>query len=204
MLRQRIRARSSRLGELAGLVLAAILALALLWYGLMCLLLALGVDSGFINTISGYRTAFNFLAGLEQADLDGATRPILAGAGLLAFLIFGFLAFKALPSPYLARQDLDLGDGDDQRGVTTVEARALERLAECSSKSHPAVASSQARATAERLELDVDLLRADSLGPDLEEIRERVRIALSDHNLPPRPVDVTMVGFQPTQRRELS
>lgn len=202
MLRQRIRARSSRLGELAGLVLAAILALALLWYGLMCLLLALGVDSGFINTISGYRTAFNFLAGLEQADLDGATRPILAGAGVLAFLIFGFLALKALPSPYLARQDLDLGD--DERGATTVEARALERLAECSSRSHPAVVSSQARATAERLELDVDLLRADSLGPDLKEIRERVRIALSDHNLPLRPVDVTMVGFQPTQRRELS
>lgn len=201
MLRQRVRTHSSRLGRAAGLILAGIVALALLFYGLMMLLAALGADPGFINTISGYRTAFNFLAGLGVDDLDGVTRPILAGAGLLAFLVFGFLAYKALPSPYLARQDLDLSD--EEHGAVVVEARALERLAESSTASHPAVASTAARATAGRLELDVDLLRAESLGPDLEEIRERVRSALADHELPMRPVDVTMVGFQANQRREL-
>lgn len=202
MFRQRIRARSSLVGKAAPLILAVILAAALLWYGLMTLLLAFGLKSDIVNTISGYRTIFDFLTGLGGDDFGGATRAIMAAVGLLSFLVFGYLALKALPTPYLARQDLDLLS--DERGVVVVGARAIERLAESSSSSHPAVASATARATSDRLELDVGLLRGDSLGTDLEEIRDRVRTALSDHQLPPRPVDVTLVGFDPPQRRELS
>lgn len=201
MLRQRIRSRSSRLGA-AGQVPTVLLSLALIWYGLMAILLSVGVDPGLIDTISGYRTAFDFLAGLVPDDIDSTVRLIVAGAGVLAFLIFGYLAIKAFPTPYLARQDFDL-DVSGQRGTLVIGARALERLAETASGSHPAVSTIRARATAERIELDVGLVRAERLGTDLGEIRERVRTALSDHELPLRPVDVTLAGFESHQRREV-
>jgi hypothetical protein len=40
-------------------LLALLVGLALLWYGLMALLLAVKVSSGTANSLSGYRTAYN-------------------------------------------------------------------------------------------------------------------------------------------------
>ena len=52
MLRQRLRFRSSPLAYL-GRVLLAVLGAALVWYGLMLLLLALKVDPETVNDLSG-------------------------------------------------------------------------------------------------------------------------------------------------------
>ena len=200
MPRQRIRLRRSRTGAV-GLVLSALLGAALIWYGLMVLLLAFGTDPGFVDQISGYRTAFDYLAGLTPTDIDSTTRAIVAGAGLLCFLIFGYLAYRSLPRSYLARHAVEL-EGSEH-GTLTVEAGALERLAEVSSCGHPAVASARGRTTEERIELDLTLLRMDRVGADLAEVRERVREALAEHGLPARPVDLTLTDFQSKQRREL-
>jgi len=127
MPRQRVRERTSPLIILGRLV-TLLFALALIWYGLMTLLLALKVSPSTVNSISGYRTAFDWLSGLSPTKVDGAvTRGIVAGAGVLAFLVFGYLALKQLPRPYLARRTLDLTS--DERGEVTVEPRAIERVA---------------------------------------------------------------------------
>ena len=128
MLRQRLREDTSPL-MLVGRVVTLLFALALVWYGLMTVLLALKVSPSTVNDISGYRTAFDWLTGLKPADVDGGrTRAIVAGVGVLAFLVFGYLAFKQLPRPYRARRDLDLVA--DDHGEVIVEPRAVERLAE--------------------------------------------------------------------------
>ena len=200
MPRQRVRARSAPL-TLVGLALVVVLAAALVWYGLMTLLLALGVSPATIQTISGYRSVFDSLAGLTPADIDSTFRLIAAAAGVLTFVIFGFAFIKSLPRPYLARQGFELAD--DESGRLTVDARALERLAEICADSHPVVDSSRGRATERRIELDLTLRRADRLDSDLAEIRDRVREAIAEHGLPARPIDLTIVSFNTTTRREL-
>ena len=125
MPRQRLRERTSPLVSLGRLV-TLLFALVLIWYGLMTLLLALKMSPSTVNAISGYRTAFDWLSDLAPADVDGAsTRAIIAATGVAAFLVFGFLALKQLPRPYLARRDLDLSA--DDRGEVTVEPRAIEQ-----------------------------------------------------------------------------
>ena len=105
---------------LAGHLLTLLLALAMVWYGLMALLLAVKVSPSTVNSLSGYRTAFDWLSGLTPSDVGGATtRVIIAGAGVLAFLVFGFLAFKLLPRPYLARRELPLYS--EPQGYVTIE-----------------------------------------------------------------------------------
>ncbi|MBA3408537.1 MAG: hypothetical protein H0U06_10890, partial [Solirubrobacterales bacterium] len=71
MLRQRLRERTSPL-MLVGRLVTLVFALALVWYGLMTVLLALKVSPSTVNTISGYRTAFDWLSGLTPSDVDGA------------------------------------------------------------------------------------------------------------------------------------
>ena len=126
--RQRIRERPSVL-MVVGRIVPLVLALGLIWYGLMLVLLALKVSPSTVNSISGYRTAFNYLSGLTPDDVDGGvTRAIIAGSGIAAFLVFGYLAFKQLPRPYLARRELPLAA--DEHGEVSVEPRAIERIAE--------------------------------------------------------------------------
>ena len=89
VLRQRVRVRRSPLAIL-GRALALLLGLALIWYGLMLLLLALKTPRDTVESLSGYRAAFDWLAALQPPDVDGGvTRAIVAGAGLLAFVVFG-------------------------------------------------------------------------------------------------------------------
>jgi len=97
MPRQRIRQRNSPL-VFFGRLLTFLFAVALIWYGVMVVLGALKVAPSTLNSISGYRTAYNYLAGLTLHGVDdGTTRAIIAGAGCLAFLVFGYLAFKEIP-----------------------------------------------------------------------------------------------------------
>ncbi len=201
MLRQRLRERTSPLMFLGRLV-TLVFALALVWYGLMTLLLALKVSPSTVDTISGYRTAFDWLSGLSPADVDGATtRALIAAAGVVAFLVFGYLALKQLPHPYLARRDLELTA--DERGGVTVEPRAVERLAEVAATAHPAVTDARGRYSSDELSVDVTVRRARDLADTLHDAQRRVALALEQHELPAMPVNVTLTGYNRRHRREL-
>ncbi|MBV8954850.1 MAG: hypothetical protein JO153_06710 [Solirubrobacterales bacterium] len=201
MPRQRIRERPSVL-MVVGRIVPLVLALGLIWYGLMVLLLALKVSPSTINSISGYRTAFNYLSGLTPSDVDGGvTRAIIAGSGVLAFFVFGYLALKQLPRPYLARRELPLAT--DDHGEIHVEPRAVERLAEVAATMNPAVTDARGRYSVDDLSVDVSVRRARDLAEILQDTQRRVSDALQQHELPAMPVNVTLAGYDRRQRREL-
>ena len=202
MPRQRLRTRTSPLAAL-GRVVVALFALALIWYGLMTLLLAFKVSPDTVDSISGYRTVYDELARTSAADVrDQTTRLITGLAGLAALLIFGCLALKEIPRPYLARHDLDLLE--DDRGTVTVAPRAIEHMAEMAAEGHPFVASASGRYGGDDLAVAVTVRRAHDVADTLTDVRTRVRRALGDHDLPVVTVDVTLTGFDRKTRRELS
>lgn len=193
MPRQRLRERTSFF-MVAGRLLTLLLALAMVWYGLMALLLAVKVSPSTVNSLSGYRTAFNWLSGLTPSDVDGGTtRAIIAGAGVLAFLVFGFLAFKHLPRPYLARRELPLYS--EPQGYLTIEPRAVERLAEVAATSDSAISGARGRYSVDDLAVDVTVRRARDIATTLREAQSRVAHALAEHELPAMPINVTLAGF---------
>ena len=65
-----------------GRALLLLFAVALIWYGLMLVLLALGVAPETVDQISGYRTAYDYLAGLVPEDISDTTRIVVAASGL--------------------------------------------------------------------------------------------------------------------------
>ena len=198
--RQRIRERPSVL-MVVGRIVPLVLALGLIWYGLMLVLLALKVSPSTVNSISGYRTAFNYLSGLTPDDVDGGvTRAIIAGGGIAAFLVFGYLAFKQLPRPYLARRELPLVT--DEHGEVSVEPRAIERIAEVAASMHPAVTDARGRYSVDDLAVDVSVRRARDLATTLHDAQQRVADALEEHELPAMAVNITLTGYD-RQRREL-
>lgn len=201
MLRQRLRARTSPLA-LLGRIVVFVVACALVWYGVMLAWLALGGPASTIDSISGYRSAYDALAGLGENDLSGLARAVAAGAGLLAFLLFGYLAFKELPRPYLARHDLELTA--DERGTVDVEPRAIERVAESAASSHPAVASAAGRYATDHLTVGVTVRRARDVAETLEEAQRLVVEGLRTHDLPILPIHLTLTGFERKTRRELA
>jgi hypothetical protein len=199
--RQRIRARVSG-AVFTGNLLVTVIGLALIWYGLMVVLLAFKSSPSFVNDISGYRTAYDYLAGLEPSDITARVRLIAGLAGLAAFILFAFLAWKHLPRPYLARSDFLLGD--EQRGTLIVEPRAVERAAEAAAREHPAVSDSAGRYHADGVAVSVHVRRGTDLAGTLRDVQSRVLDALKRHDLPPLPVSVTLTGFDRQQRRELN
>src|SRR4051794_27930598 len=201
MPRQRLRERTSPL-VIVGRLITLVFALALVWYGLMTMLLAFKVSSRTVDSLSGYRTAFDWLSGLTPRDVDGgATRAIVAGAGLLAFFFFGYCALNQIPRPYLARRELDLSD--DDRGEVTVEPRAIERLAEVAAAGHPAVTDARGRYAIDDLSVDITVRRARDLADVLRESQERVIDALRRHELPAMPVNVVLTGYERRHRRDI-
>ncbi|MDQ6750152.1 MAG: hypothetical protein M3Z33_05285 [Actinomycetota bacterium] len=200
MLRQRLRLRHSPTLHL-GRVIVCLFALAVIFYGVMVMLLAFKVGGGSVNAISAYRDVYDFLADLKPGDVTPLRRAIAAGAGLLAFLICGYLALKQIPRPYLARQTLTLESVD--RGETSIEPRALERLAEVSAMGHPAVTSAAGRYGTDELTVGVEVHRGRELDETLRDVQRRVAAALYSHDLPATRIDVTLTGFDRQQRREL-
>ncbi len=200
MLRQRVRSRTSPL-VLIGRIIVALFSLALIWYGLMTLLLAFKVSPATVNSVSAYRTVYDKLAGLTSADVDGTRRAVIGVAGLAAFLICGLLALKQIPRPYLARHDLELHE--DRDGTVTVAPRAIEHLAETAAKGHPSVSAATGRYGGDDLAVAVTVRRAHDVAAALTDVRSRVRQALGDHDLPVLTVDVTLTGFDRKTRREL-
>lgn len=201
MIRQRIRVPGSRV-LLVGRVLTFLLALALIWYGLMLLLAGVGVASTTIDQLSGYRTAFDFLSGLTPGDVSVLAQVITAVAGALVFLIFLYLAYKALPRPRLARHEWRLSD--DERGRVGVDPRALERMAESAVAGHPAVSAASGRWGDDEVTVHVNVTRTSDLAETLRDLRTRVRDALEEHGLPERPVAVTLTGLDRPRQRELA
>ena len=201
MVRQRVRARSFPLARLAADALVVIFALALIWAGAMLVLLAFKASPDTVDGLSGYRTAYDYLAGLRPQDISASTRMIAAAGGLSACLIFGYLTWRAIPRPYLARSDLRLSS--DEHGIVDVDARTIERAAEIAALAHPAVAGARARYLTEDLALDINASRAEALAATLQDVHQRVRDSLARHELPPLPVNVTLVRLERTNRRDL-
>lgn len=198
MLRQRLRARSSSVAFLGTAVLVAV-ALLIIYYGAMLLALSLGVSPGTIDAISGYGSAYDSLAAIQAGDVDGTARLIAGIAGLVVLLVFGFLAYKELPRPYLARSDLRLHEGE--RGATEVGARAIERAAEAAALDQPAVSSAAGRYGTDELTVGVSISRASEIPDALRDVQRLVRESLERHDLPVLPVNVTLTGFDRTTRR---
>jgi len=201
MTRQRLRAHDSPLRFLGRVVLVLAL-LAPLWYGAMLVALALKVSPDAIDTISGYRTAFDFLADLEPDDVDGTMRLIAALSGVAALLVFGYLAWKEIPRPYLSRSDAALRT--DGRGALVVEPRAIERAAEVAASAHPWVSEARARYGDDEVTLDVRLDRTGDVAAELRAVQRRTRESLNRHGLPAMPVNVELAGFERKRRRELA
>lgn len=201
MLRQRLRIGTSPFVVLGRIVLV-LAALVLVWYGAMLVLLAFKVSPHTVNELSGYRHAYDYLAGLKPRDITGDTRLIAGLAGLGGLLVFGYLAFKELPRPHLTRSELRLVD--DERGVVDVAPRAIERAVEGAALEYDAIQNAAARYATDGLTINISVTRARTLPDILRAVRAQAHEQLAVHGLPDLPVNVTVTGFQRTRRRELA
>jgi hypothetical protein len=201
MTRQRVNLRAPALGHVVQ-ALTIVLALGLLWYGLMVVLLAVKVSPHTVNSLSAYRTLYDDVVGLKASDFTTLRRLIAGFAALLAFAVFVYLAFKAWPRPFLARGDVPLSD--DDRGTTVIQPRAIERVAELAACGNPDVTSASGRLGDEELNVGIDSRRASSAAATLRDVQERVRTELARHELPSLAVNVTLTGYDRQTRRELS
>ena len=200
MLRQRLRTRTRGFAFI-GQVLVFILACALVFYGAILALLALKVSPSSLNDVSAYRTVYDWLAGLRDSDVSDTRRIVVAGAGLLAFLLFGYLALKQVPRPYLARHQIELVN--EARGVVTVEPRAIERVAESAAAQHPAITAAAGRYGDSELAVGVSLRHAKGAAQTLTDVQAAIATALAQHGLPVVPIHLTLTGYERRTHREL-
>jgi hypothetical protein len=201
MLRQRLRVEGSTLATAVGRVLVALLGAAIAWYGLMTMLLAFKVSPSFVNDISGYRTAFDYLAGLEPGDITSTDRLIIAGVALVLALIALFLLWRGLPRPHLARHDLTVTESE--LGTTEIGPRAMERAVEVAALEHPAVVGARARLDDDGIALAITAREAATIVDTLHEVEERAFASLDRHQLELGRVDVTLAGYDSPNGREL-
>lgn len=202
-MRQRLRLRRSPL-RFVGRLLVFLFSLALIWYGLMGVLAAAGVAPGVLDGLSGYRSAYDFLAGLEEDDLSSLARTIAGVAGAVVFGVFAYLAFREVPRPRLSRHELELELAESDRGRVSIAPRALERVAESAAAGNAAVSGASGRWGDETLTVDVEVRRSSELREQLEDVQQRVIEALAEHGLPERKVSVTLARFDRPTRRELA
>lgn len=186
-----------------GTVLVVVLAAALIFYGGILLLLSVKAFSpSTLDGISGYRRVYDALAGLKESDLDDTLRLIVGALGLLAFLLFAYLAIKQIPRPHLARHDLDLPE--DERGTVTVAPRAIERIAETAALRHHSIADAAGRYGAGQLAVEVAVRHAATVPETLRETQQQVADALEQHGLPAARIQIILTGYERQTRRELS
>jgi hypothetical protein len=201
MIRQRINLHTPAFGYVVAL-LTCVLGVLWLWYGLMVVLLAVKVAPHTVNSLSAYRTLYNDAADLTRGDFTTQRRLIAGFAGLIVFLVFLYLAFKAWPRPYLARAEINLQD--DEHGTTNIEPRAIERVAELAACGNADVTAASGRLGDEELTVGVAARHASTAAETLRDVQQRVRSELERHDLPSLPVNVTLTGYDRQTRRELS
>jgi hypothetical protein len=200
MTRQRVHLRTPGLGQLVAL-LTLVLALALVWYGLMVALLAVKVSPHTVNSLSAYRTLYDDAVGLNRSDFTTLRRLVAGFAGLIAFLLFSYLAWKAWPRPYLTQE---ITVDEHRHGSTAVQPRAFERVAEIAARAHPDVTAASGRLGNDELTVRVDSPSAGVIAETLRDVHQRVEAELKRHELPNLPVNVTLTGYDRQTRRELS
>ncbi len=201
MIRQRVNLRVPLLAYLVrGLTI--LLGLALFWYGLMVVLGGVKVSPHTVNSLSAYRTLYHDAANLQQSDFTTLVRFIAGFAGVIAFVLFIYLAFQELPRPYLARGDVALDE--HEHGQTIIKPRAIERVAELAARGNPDITSAGGRLGDHELNLSIGARRASTAADTLRDVHERVRADLARHELPSLPVNVTLTGYDRQTRRELS
>jgi hypothetical protein len=202
MPRQRLHLHGSALAALVARLLAVVLGAALVFYGAMLVLLAFKVGPGTVDSISGYRTAFDHLAGLEPADVGGTDRAIVAAVGLSVFLLVALLVWRGLPRPHLGRHAVVVAAAED--GETEVQPRAIERVVELAARGDPRVSGARARFDENGLVLDLEVRDAATLVETLRSAQERAREGLRRHELEVGHVGVTLAAYNGTKRRELA
>lgn len=202
MLRQRLRVESSTLSTGVGRALVALLGAAIAWYGAMLFLLAVKVSPSFVNDISGYRTAYDYLTGLGPDDFSSSDRLVIAIVALVLALIALILLWRGLPRPHLARHAIEVEQ--TERGVTEVQPRAIERAVEGAALGHPAVVGARARYDDDGIALAVTARQAATLVDTLREVEGRAFDSLAEHQLQLERVDVTLAGYDSPNGRELA
>lgn len=201
MIRQRLALRTRALAYVVR-ALTVLLGLILVWYGAMLVLLAAKVAPHTVNSLSGYRSLYRHATALTAADFTTEVRLIAGFAGLLGFLALVYLALQELPRPYLARGEVVLSEHPS--GRVAVEPRAVERVAEIAADAHKDVSSASGRLGDEALNVNVSVRNAARAVETLREVRKRVVGDLARHELPALAVNLTLTGYDPKNRRELS
>jgi Cu/Ag efflux pump CusA len=171
VIRQRIAVRTPLAAYLVRL-LTLLLGAALVWYGLMVVLLAAKVAPHTVNNLSAYRTLYNDAASLTRHDFTTAVRLIAGFAGLLVFLIFLAVALGTVPRPYLARGTIDL-QADGGRGHTEIAPRAVERVAESAAQGNPNVRSARGRLGDRELHVDIASGAPEAVADTLTDVQTR-------------------------------
>jgi hypothetical protein len=179
--------------------LTALGLLAVAWYGLMVVLLAVKVSPQTVNGLSAYRTIDNAAAGLTGRDFTTPVRLAAGAGGVIVFALFAYLALQELPRPGVVRGG-DVGLEASPQGETVVRPRAVERVAEIVAGEHPNVDAVTGRLHQDSLQLTLGVLRAGDAAATLQTVRDEVIASLSRHGLPSLPVDVVLTGFSPDDR----
>lgn len=181
---------------------AAVVGLVLVWYGLMIILLAAKVSPDTVETLSGYRTIYDFFAGLDAGDITGTVRLVTGLGGLALFVVFAWLVWRRTVEPAAGRPRVALRG--DATGTVEARPRAIERAVEVAALEHTSITEARARYDGESIALDVETRHARDLPETLREARRRAIESLRLHDFPSMPVNVTLTGFQRKNRRELA
>lgn len=201
-MRSRVVLHRPGLGLLAR-ALTALLLLAVLWYGLMVVLLAVKVSPATVNGLSADRTIFNWADNLRAETFTTPVRIIAGITGVLALLLFTRLALAQLPRPRFVRGG-DLGLAAGEPGQTVVAPGVVERLAEIAATRHGDVASASGRLHQDSLDVDLGVLAPETSVETLHAVRAGVLEALERHGLPRLPVNVVLDRFDLRAAREPS
>ena len=201
MIRTRLHLRTPLL-VLGTRTLTLLLALILVWYGAMLVLLAAKVAPHTVNSLSAYRSVYDFLAKLRPSDFSTHRRLAAGFGGAIAFVLLVYLALQELPRPYLARARTP--SMQSEGGSLTIAPRVLERLAEIAASASKDVSGASGRLGEGTLSLNIGVRRARSVAETLVEVRERVTAELCRHEVLGLAVDVTVTKFEPTTGRNLS
>ncbi len=202
-MRQRVHLSSTWRTTL-GKLLCAVVALAVAWFGLALLLVALGAAPDDVDRWLGYRTAYDAVAGLDGTGVEATWRIGLAVGGLLACVVLLALAWAQVPKPELARHDIELVPGGDAApatpGETTVNARAVERAAELAALSVGGIDAARARLDGAEVVVALRATRADGLPDTLLAARSAADDALTDHGFEGLDARVVLAGFDKEPR----